>query len=456
MRIRLATCVALLALPVSGAGAASRFTIRGAGFGHGVGMSQYGAYGYALHGWTYDRILAHYYTGTDLGDAGSSTVRVLIQGSVSSAAVSGATSAGGSRLNPGRTYYVKHGSTSGTVALYNAAGKKLKQVSTMLTLRGSVLRLSGVGSYRGSFQFRPSGVFGVQTVNALRMEDYVRGVVSRESPASWPAEALKAQAVAARSYALTTSKGGFGFDQYADTRSQVYGGVAAETAATDAAVRATRGEVVEYNGEPVTTYFFSTSGGETENVENSLGGEPEPWLKGVKDPYDSESPKHRWGPYRWSMGYTASRLSGLVKGTFKGIDVVERGVSPRIVLADIVGSGGRTRVSGQTLRARFGMYDSWMYFTSITSGQAAPPAEQDRLGADPQARAERARLILTGSVFPAVKGAHITVQRRSGKGYKDVGETVTTAGGRYRYAASRAGLYRIRYVLDAGPVVRLR
>ena len=94
-------------------------------------------------------------------------------------------------------------------------------------------------------------------------------MVSRESPSSWPAEALKAQAVAARTYAITTSKAGDGWDQYADTRSQVYGGVAAETASTNAAVAATRGQVVTYDGEPVVTFFFSTSGGRTENVENT-------------------------------------------------------------------------------------------------------------------------------------------------------------------------------------------
>ena len=131
----------------------------------------------------------------------------------------------------------------------------------------------------------------------------MRGVVAGESPSTWPAAALQAQAVAARTYAITTDAGTStdGFTQYADTRSQVYEGVAAETPATDAAVAATRGEVVTYAGQPVATYFFSTSGGRTENVENSfLGSRPEPWLKSVDDPYDGASPKHRWGPLRFT------------------------------------------------------------------------------------------------------------------------------------------------------------
>src|SRR3954449_12137242 len=107
---------------------------------------------------------------------------------------------------------------------------------------------------------------GLMAVNTVDLDGYVKGVVPGEVPASWPAEALKAQAVAARTYAMTTDAGGTTFDQYADTRSQVYRGVAAETPSTDAAVAQTKGQVVTYGGQPVTTYFFSTSGGETEDV----------------------------------------------------------------------------------------------------------------------------------------------------------------------------------------------
>jgi stage II sporulation protein D len=457
MKARILVCIALFALP-AGAHAATRFTIRGAGFGHGVGMSQYGAYGYALHGWSYDQILGHYYTGTTLGTARSTTVRVLLQGSVSSSSFSGATSASGRHLNPATTYYVKHGPGSGEVDLASASGHRLKHLTGVLRVRGSKLHLGGVGVYRHELEYRASGVFGVQAVNALPMESYVRGVVSRESPSSWPAAALAAQAVAARTYALTTSKGGNGYDQYADTRSQVYGGVDAETAATDAATKATAHQVVTYDGKPVTTYFFSTSGGRTENVEYSvLGDEPLPWLKSVKDPYDNLSPKHRWGPFKMSMGSAAAKLSGLVKGSFKGISVTKRGVSPRIVTADVVGTGGRTHVSGATLRARFGLYDTWAYFTSISSG-SAEKAQQDRAltGADPQTRAAvRAGRRLQGRVFPGGKGAVVVIQRRSHGRWRQVGEATTDRAGRYAFLADRAGRYRVRYLVDVGPVVAL-
>ena len=171
----LTLCVLLLCASSAGAaraGVASAATlvIDGAGDGHGVGMSQEGALGYAEHGYSYNAILAHYYTGTALGQAPAGTmVKVLI----------------GSR------------------------------------------------------------------VKTLPLETYVRGVVAAEMPASWPLAALEAQAVASRTYAITAHAGGSKFDVYSDTRSQVYLGKAAETAATNGAIAATAGQVVTYGGQPV-------------------------------------------------------------------------------------------------------------------------------------------------------------------------------------------------------------
>jgi stage II sporulation protein D len=106
-RLALLTLAACLLVAAPAATAAKRFTIRGAGFGHGVGLSQYGAYGYAQHGATYDAILAHYYTGTELGTTDpAQTVRVLLQ-SAGSASFSGAVRAGTRKLSPARTYRVR-------------------------------------------------------------------------------------------------------------------------------------------------------------------------------------------------------------------------------------------------------------------------------------------------------------------------------------------------------------
>jgi SpoIID/LytB domain protein len=308
-----------LAAPALGAPAAraSTLVITGAGNGHGVGMSQDGALGYAQHGYTYQAILAHYYTGTTLGVAPPGAyVRVLM-------------------------------------------GAKVQRVP---------------------------------------LERYVRGVVAAEMPASWPLAALEAQAVATRTYALTAHSGGSGFDVYSDTRSQVYRGAAAETAQTNAAVTATAGQIVAYGGKPAVTYYFASSGGMTENVENVfLGSPPEPWLKGVPDPFDS-GPSHTW-TVTISFAAAAARLQGLVKGAFRGIEVLERGVSPRIVAAAVLGSGGREPVSGPELAARLGLEDSWAFFSVRNGARVTPQPDRSR---PPAATLPPARpATQTGGVAPS-------------------------------------------------------
>src|SRR6201999_3532736 len=113
---------------------------------------------------------------------------------------------------------------------------------------------------------------------------------------------------------------------------QTDAGVRAETPTGDAAVAATRGQVVEYGGKPVATYFFSSSGGETESVQNVFaGGAPEPWLGGGADPYDDSygNPHYRW-KINLSLGAAEAKLGKLVKGQLKAIKVIKHGVSPRV------------------------------------------------------------------------------------------------------------------------------
>ncbi|HYB23753.1 MAG TPA: hypothetical protein VED41_08150, partial [Solirubrobacteraceae bacterium] len=176
--------------------------------------------------------------------------------------------------------------------------------------------------------------------------------------------------------------GGSRFDVYADTRSQVYESppaAAAETAASNAAVAATAGQIVEYHGQPAATYYFASSGGMTEDNENSfLGSTPEPWLRAVADDYETSA--SRW---RVSMSFAtaAARLAGLVKGSLRGVEVLRRGVSPRIVAAEVLGSRGDTPVSGPELAARLGLESGWAYF-SVKSG-ASVTREPDVSGQPP-------------------------------------------------------------------------
>jgi stage II sporulation protein D len=466
----------------------SVFVVKGRGYGHGVGMSQWGAYGLAQRGNGYAGILAHYYSGTALGRLdGDPEVRVLLRGGGSSQSFTGAAHAGDRELDPGLTYEVTR-DLGGKLLLRSAAGRKLETFEGALRVHGTrpvVLKGTagnGVynGAYRGALEFRPNALRGVDAINAVRLEDYVRGVVSRESPASWPAEALKAQAVAARTYAITTGGGaGRGFDHYPDQRSQVYGGVTAETPTTDAAVAATRGQVVTYGGRPVVTYFFSTSGGRTENVENSfLGHEPRPWLRSVRDPHDDASPKHTWGPLRLTGGRAARILSGLVPGSFRGIRVVRRGASPRVVQARIIGTRGSTVVSGPVLRKRLGLNDSWAYFRFISSSiqrarkpasKAAPrsdapsaaPAPTGGVASPPLARMAGPRApggpVLAGQIVPARRGAAVRVQLRGARGWRTVIRTsIRGSGGRYRATLPGPGVYRVSYGGVGGPEVRVR
>ncbi|HKP90120.1 MAG TPA: SpoIID/LytB domain-containing protein [Thermoleophilaceae bacterium] len=359
-------------LAVALAAPAHAYTIRGHGFGHGVGMSQYGALGLARHGVGYRDILAHYFKHTRVEKRPGRTIRVLLLAGYRTIDFSGATSAGGRTLDPAKTY-------TATLVGSRIALHRGKRVATLpypllvLSARGSV-RLGGTaingvtdGAYRGALELRPTSTGGLTAINQLPVDAYVRGVVPGEVPARWPADALKAQAVAARSYALTTHSGGDLFDQYPDTRSQVYRGMDAELPRSSGAVIATANEVVTHDGEIATTFFSSSSGGRTENVENSFGGaEPKPYLKSVKDPYDGAAPRHKWR-IEYSRAEVTRRLAGLVKGRFRGIRVVDRGESPRIVWADVVGSGGTTRVSGATLKYRLALNDTWARFPAFGS-----------------------------------------------------------------------------------------
>ncbi len=345
---------------------ASDLLISGGGFGHGVGMSQYGALGFALHGFGYQQILAHYYEQTTLATipAGKTVTVLLADGRA--AAFSGATRAGATALTASTTYAVAPAGPD--LALLDGT-RTLATFAPPLTVSGpGPLELAGHGRYRGSLVFDLDGHGGVQTVDQVDIEDYVRGVVAEEMPSSWPAAALEAQAVAARTYALASDPVGVNFDVYDDTRSQMYGGVAAETPQTDAAVEATAGQVVEYSGVPATTYFFSSSGGYTEDIQNVwLGVGPEPWLQGVPDPFDSagDDPFHRW-QVSISLATAARRLRGLVRGSLTAIQVLKRGVSPRVVSAAIIGTDGRTLVSGPQLQQRLGLRSTYMSFETVT------------------------------------------------------------------------------------------
>jgi stage II sporulation protein D len=397
-------------------------------------------------------------------------VRVLLGSG--SAAFAGADQVGNKTLNPSLTYDVVP-LANGQLKLVNqSSGKVVGKFSAPLTATGpGFLSVAGLGSYRGSLEFRPNGSGGVYTINALGLDDYVKGVIAAEMPSTWSSQALDAQAVAARTYAITTDVAGGFYNLYDDTRSQMYKGVSAETPATDAAVAATSGQIVTFDGAPAVTYFFASSGGYTENVEDAWpGATADPWLRGVPDPYDGAGgdPYHHW-TRQLSLAAAGKDLGRLVKGKLLGIKVVKTGASPRIMTADVLGTGGSTTVTGSELEGAFGLLSTWAQFTTISSTAAPAPAAAV---AKPHAASSDLAIIaqmktlfgqladsgqtLTGTIFPAGKGTHVTVQVREGAHWRKAAVARVSRGGSYAVRVTIAGVYRVVYRGLSGPSVVVR
>jgi stage II sporulation protein D len=374
---------ALTFAPTARAASSTTMAIEGRGWGHGIGMSQYGADGYALHGWTYWNIIAHYYTGVTKGKVGNVTIRVLLRDGLASAVV---TDAAKYKATWGSTTKLIAAAKTATVTWSSGryhlrvAGKTIASPTAPITFVPVTSRLKSltandngvVGHYRGRLRIVHLSA-GLEIVNTLPLESYLRGVVPRESPASWPIEALKAQAVAARSYAYRATGSSNSFDVYCTTASQMYGGADGEVASTNTAVTATSGVVPMYGGAPIVAYFFSTSGGHTENIENVWpAAAAVPYLKGVPDPYDTTSPYHSWpdNPIRRTPASIAAEL-GFTKGPLRAVYVLKRGSSPRVVKALLIGDKGTATINGYQLRSDLALRDAWAYFTSLSIAPTA-------------------------------------------------------------------------------------
>ncbi len=364
----LATSAALVF--AAAAPAAVRWVVNGRGFGHGVGMSQYGSYGYARHGKAHRFILRHYYRGTSVGElTGTRVVRVLLEIDGGDVGFTAARGACGRRLDPDR-HYEAHLRGNG-VRLRTGGGKLLERCGGKLRAAGrGRIRIGGVGAYRGVLEVVPtqSRAGSLNVVNAVSVNQYVKGVVSNEMPSSWPMAALRTQAVASRSYGLTAGVDGNGFDLFDDTSSQVYGGIASETRRGNRAASSTRNQVVRYRGAIAETFFSACSGGRTESVENVFFGDPVPYLKSVKDPFDYYCPLHTW-KLRFSGPEISSRLGSHLEGRLKRIVVTKRGDSPRIVWARLYGTRGVSKIRGDALQSALGAYDRWMAFRKVVSGR---------------------------------------------------------------------------------------
>ena len=426
-------CAFCAAAPAS---SATKLVVTGHGWGHGVGMSQWGAYGFATHGWTWQRILAHYYSGTTIGDAPVSKVRVLLADPEPRASVG---CAGAMRLGDasGQGFLLPPGTYSVGSKLQLPVGRKRMRVGATHHRRGrfitvpakralrspvvfdcpsAPLTLAGT-PYHGTLLVRRTGK-KVSVVNTVSIDDYVRGVVASEMPYRWSVAALAAQAVASRSYALATLKPTKTFDLYADTRSQVYGGVGAETTRTNLAVEKTARKVVLWKGHVATTFFFSTSGGRTADVREvwpALGNVP--YLRSVSDPYDAISPHHTWGPVTLDAGRVEHMLD-LPAGPLR----VVHSPSGHVTAVQV----GSHRVDGDAVREALGLASTWFDVGELSLVASRPQITYGgkvalALRADGLGRAKLQRRIGAGrwKTLASVDGTdHVTVEPQSDTLYR--------------------------------------
>ena len=202
-------------------------------------------------------------------------------------------------------------------------------------------------AYYGDFEYYRYVSDKLTVINVVDIEDYIKGILPYEMFSSWPLEALKAQAVCARSYTVAGLNGysAYGFDLTADTYSQAYLGTNLATTSTDAAVDATAGEYATYNGKICSTYYFSSDGGATENSEN-IFWTALPYLRGVVDPFEADVPQSLNGNKSWRYEWTGAVLKQKLSGSrgYKGGDIVsvvpqysEMGNVIKITLSDVNG-----------------------------------------------------------------------------------------------------------------------
>jgi len=368
-----------------------KFTLRGAGYGHGWGMSQYGAYGAARQGKSWKQILAFYYPGTRLAKMASGTaLRVWVTAdSDSSLRV---LPASGLRVRDadGDSYTVPTGSKykswrisrsgSGYRLSYRTGSGSYVTKSTGLTnntwsftssagIIKVVMPNGSVRPYRGTVALVKRGSGG-RTVNRVSLEGYVRGVVASEMPTSWHPHAVAAQTVAARSYAvrLRDFYNYDGYDICDTTACQVYGGINRETRAGNAAVKATAGSIVTYKGAVAFTQFASSNGG------HSAQGDF-PYLAPKRDPYDGLVVSQAW-----TRTITASSIAGKWPsvGRVRKLQITKRDGAGawggRVNTIKIIGSRKTISVAGYTFYYRYGLRSRLFRVSGSSTMASASPS----------------------------------------------------------------------------------
>jgi SpoIID/LytB domain protein len=341
-------------------------------------MGQYGAAGAARLGKTYWSILAFYYPGTTQVTR-TGKIRVLISGDTTRNVKVVAKSGLAFRIGSGSPMTLPTTMNGATISRWSIEPEaratsslryKTDGYHTFRTWSGParfeaptldlIFPDESVRTYRTSLvsALPSSSSSGRDTVNELSLEDYTRGVVPREMPSTFAAEALKAQSVAARTYGARYIRASSYYDICDTTSCQVYGGASAETSATNSAVAATSGRILTYQGLPAFTQFSASTGGYTD-----VGSQP--YLRPAADTWDdwSGNPRHSW-----SVAVKASTISAKYPeiGTLKALQVTDRNGygewGGRVRALKLIGSTGTKIISGNSARFAFGLRSNWFTF----------------------------------------------------------------------------------------------
>ncbi len=405
------------------------FVFFGSGWGHGVGLSQWGAYGLAQDGWTHQQILTHFYSGTDLGPVakqqapdtlrvgltwGDALLHVTANGGPVPLVVGSpdATGTPVASVPKGMTWTI--GSSGAQFQVLNAKGKQVggqlwgSETQNLYAVLGGTGRLrvqeAGHSYDKGAIEFNVyspcSGCAeDLRAIALLDPQSYLYGL--GEVPSEWPMEAMEAQADAARTYAFyvvdwrgqhRTDHGLCNCGLYDTTTDQVYAGWDKENQGAGwlQAVDATDGEVVTFQGDLIMANYYSSSGGYTENNENVWFDTPIPYLRAVCDPgdYTSSNPIRVWSNQDTAAAVGADLARyGYDVGVVTGFARIKRSVSGRIIWITVKGTGGAdgtsTRVSGPVFSGALGLRDDKVWINVDKNVQGPIRAEYDALGCAP-------------------------------------------------------------------------
>ncbi|WP_372734560.1 SpoIID/LytB domain-containing protein [Nocardioides sp.] len=384
-----ASIAGLIVVPMALAGPASGATdqwavpssasirIDGHGYGHGHGMSQHGAQGAAIEGLSHKKILKFYYPGTKIGSA-KGRLAVLITADTSKDVLVAANKSLRLKVNRSgaKNIVLRLASVRPKAKRWRivpVSGGKVKisfktsRWRTLRTVKGQgqfftpggattlVLPGNRTVKYRGALR-------SVQrdTVNLVSLETYLRGVVPLEIPALWKPQAVQSQAVAARTYAAFERADRSGHYDICDTTScQVYGGASAEHPASNAAIKATKGEVVTYRGAPAFTQFSASNGG-----WSTTGSQP--YLKAKQDPYDDWAGNSNAS---WTTTVTDVEIEKALPalGNLTGISFSGRDGNGewggRVGSVTLTGSSSSRTMSGSEFRSMLGLRSEWINLT---------------------------------------------------------------------------------------------